>query len=231
MRTNGLSVLALGGALLLAAGCNKTPASVNTAPFKSALNTYYQSHPSCAFEQPVKFPLDIAPGGNQPDPAEIQRLDALADAGLLSKKTKKVWVNAQGANHVRVHEDESVFDLTDQGKAAWTSQDGGGNFCYATPKVTSIDHYSPEPNNTRYGVSYNYRLGSLPSWASNDKVKAAFPTLAAAETSGRSLTGLATLTKTDNGWKASGVASITSVPVPQGNSSSGDDNGGAKSGS
>lgn len=222
MRMSGFSVLALSGALLLAAGCNQTPASVNTAPFKAALNAYYQSHPSCAFDQPVTFPVTLSPDGDQPDSSDLQRYQALADAGLLAKKSKKEWV---AAGSVRVHETIDDYELTDQGKSAWTKQGSGGNFCYATPHVTSIEHYTPEPDNTRYGVSYHFTDGSLPSWTENAKVKAAFPAIAAATTPNQAMTGLATLTKTDNGWNASGISSLTPLPVPQGSSSSKADNG------
>lgn len=231
MRMKGLSVLALCGALLLAAGCNKTAAKMNTAPFKTALNAYYQSHPACAFREPMKFPMTISPEGKQPSPADLQRLNALVDAGLLSKETKKEWVDhSEGGHHIRVHEDADSYNLTDKGKSAWTAEASGGNFCYATPQVTSIDHYSPEPNNTRYGVSYNYSVGSLPSWTRNAKVQAAFPSLAAASSSGQTLTGLATLSKTSSGWKASGITSITSVPVPQENQNAQASNGNSGTG-
>lgn len=229
MRTNRLLALGVGVGMLLAAGCKQAPAKVNTAPFQTALNAYYQSHPSCAFPAPVTFPVTISPGGQQPDPADLQRFAALADAGLLAKTSKKEWVAAQGSHHIRVHETVDVYNLTDQGKAAWTTQGSGGNFCFGAPHVTAINHYTPEPNNTRYGVSYNYTIGSLPSWTENAKVKAAFPSLAADEASGQSLTGLATLTKTDSGWKASNVASITPLPVPQGSSSSGSGSGKGRS--
>ena len=200
------------GVLLLAAGCTKTPSSMNTAPFKTALDTYYQTHPSCAFAQPVKFPVEIAPDAN-PSPAEVERLEALTDAGLLTKTSRKVWSAAQGPSRVRVHLTVSDYDLSDQGKAAWTADPSGdGNFCYATPHVVSIDHYSPEPNNQRYGVSYHFAIGTLPSWTENAKVKTAFPKIAA-DAGAKTLTGLATLTQTATGWKASGVQSITAAPV------------------
>lgn len=213
MRNLRVTAFLAGAALVLAAGCNKTTATVDTGPFLTALNTYYQTHPSCAFSQPMTFPVDVTPGSNQ-SPVEVQRLDALADAGLLTKKSQKVWSSPQGPTHIRVHETATTYDLTDQGKAAWTQQNGGGNFCYATPHVTSVDHESPEPNDQRYGVSYHYDIGSLPSWTDDAKVKAAFPKIAA-DAATKSLTGLATLTQTANGWTATGVQSITAAPVAQ----------------
>jgi hypothetical protein len=194
------------GVLLLIAGCNKTASSsnVDTAPFAAALNTYYQSHPACAFSSPITFP--IAAGAEADiDPTEVQQLDALADAGLVAKRSHQEWSAPQGPTQIRVHETVSQYELTAKGKAAWTNDpSGGGNFCYGTPHVVSIDHASAEQNNQRYGVSYQYAVGSLPDWTKNAKVQAAFPNVAA-DASGKPQTGLATLTKTANGWQASGV--------------------------
>lgn len=200
-----LALLTVPGLLLLAAGCSKTSSgsNVDTAPFVTALNTYYQSHPVCAFSQPISFPIDAGADADI-DPSELQQLDALSAAGLVAKKTHQEWSAPQGAMHVRVHETVSDYELTAQGKAAWTSAPGGGNFCFATPHVVSVDHATDEANGQRYGVSYHYAVGNLPAWTGNAKVKAAFPNIAA-EAAGTPQTGLATLTKTANGWEASGV--------------------------
>lgn len=202
------------GLFLLAAGCNNKTASnsVNTAPFTAALNAYYQSHPSCAFSQPITFPIDAGPDADL-DPSEVTQLNALAAAGLVAKKSRQQWSAPQGPTHIRVHETVTDYELTDAGKAAWTANPGGGgNFCYGSPHVTSIDHASAEQGTQRYGVSYYYSTGNLPAWTGNAKVKAAFPNVAA-DASGQPQAGLATLTQTANGWQASGVQSINSAPM------------------
>lgn len=193
------------GLLLLAGGCNKASSgsNVDTAPFAAALNTYYQSHPVCAFATPISFPIDAGADADI-DPTEIQQLNALADAGLVAKKSHQVWTAPQGPTKIRVHETVSDYELTAKGKAAWTSASGGGNFCYATPHVVSIDHATDEANGQRYGVSYHYSAGNLPDWTGNARVKAAFPNIAA-DAAGQPQTGLATVTKTATGWEASGV--------------------------
>lgn len=213
MRFRSFTLVTGLGLGLLAAGCNKTATSnVDTAPFVTALNTWYQTHPSCAFSDPVTFPVNAGADANV-DPSEIKQLDALADAGLVSKKSKQVWSAPQGAQHIRVHETVSDYELTAQGKAAWTANpSGGGNFCYATPHVVSVDHASPEPNNQRYGVSYHFTAANLPSWTNNAKVKAAFPNIAA-DAAGKPQTGLATVTKSANGWEASGIQSMNAAPM------------------
>jgi len=199
---------------LLAAGCNRTTAgaSVDTAPFVTALNTWYQNHPSCAFSQPITFPIDAGPDADL-DTSEVTQLNALADAGLVAKKSSQQWSAPQGPTHIRVHETVTDYELTDAGKAAWTSTSGGaGNFCYGSPHVTSIDHASAEQGSQRYGVSYHFAAGNLPAWTGNPKVKAAFPNVAA-DASGQPEAGLATLTQTASGWQASGVQAINSAPM------------------
>jgi hypothetical protein len=200
--------------VLLAAGCNRTASSsnVDTAPLVTALKTYYQSHPSCAFSEPVTFPVDASADANI-DPSELKQLDALADAGLVSKKSHQVWSAPQGPTKIRIHETVSDFELTDAGKAAWTANSGGGgNFCYGAPHVVSVDHASAEVENQRYGVSFHFAVGNLPGWTGNAKVQAAFPNIAA-DAAGKPQTGLATLTKTANGWHAGGVQAINSAPM------------------
>jgi len=205
---------ALGSLALLAAGCNNRTASANvdTAAFTAALNTYYQSHPSCAFSEPITFPIDAGQDADL-DPSEVTQLQALADAGLVAQKSSQQWSAPQGPTHIRVHETVSSYELTDQGKAAWTANPGGGgNFCYGSPQVTSIDHESPEVSGQRYGVSFHFAAGNLPAWTGNAKVKAAFPGIAAAA-AGRPQEGLATLTQSAGGWQASGVQAINSAPM------------------
>lgn len=214
---DSLAILAC-GSLLLAAGCgkSKTTANINTGPFVTALNTYFQTHPSCAFPQAVKFPMDISKGGKQPDPADAGRLSALAHAGLVRKDKKKVWVSENaGGHHIRVHETVTEYALTDAGKKAVTQQGSADNFCYATPHAVAIDHYGQESSPNRYGVSFDYTIGNLPSWANDPKVQAAFPTIAAAAST-QKLSGLATLRKKSSGWVASGVEPLTAAPVKSG---------------
>jgi hypothetical protein len=213
MRVKGFALFTGLALLLLSAGCNKSAStSVDTAPFVTALNTYYQSHPSCAFSQPVTFPVDASADADV-DPAEVQQLNALSDAGLVAKKSHQQWSAPQGPTHIRVHETVSNYELTDQGKAAWTANPGGGgNFCYGKSHVTSVDHASAEQAGQRYGVSFHFAVGDLPGWTGNAKVKAAFPNVAA-DAAGQPQAGLATLTKTDSGWQAHGVQPINSAPM------------------
>ena len=205
--------------LLVAAGCQsqhqQKPAP--TAAFKNALDTYYQSHPSCIWSAPQQLPIDL--DERHPDPAQEQQLEALRKAGLLDRKTGDKEVPAQD-RHRRHRERVYEYNLTDKGKSAWSadnSQSGAGNFCVGSPHVISIDKAVPAPNTSRYSVSYHFALGSLPAWAQTPEVLAAFPSIAA-ENSEKQITALANLSKTDGGWTASGIQPVFIAPPPKASS-------------
>jgi len=220
MRATKSLAAAICGVLFLLAGCQKQnqqpPAP--TAAFKTVLNAWYQSHPSCVWTAPRTLPIDL--DARHPDPAQQQQLDALMKAGLLTKRTTNKEMPAQD-HHPRRRERVLEYTLTDQGKSAWsaqqsadTAQSGAGNFCVGSPHVVSIDNTMPAPNINRYSVSYHFALGSLPAWAQNPDVQAAFPTIAA-ESSEKQITALAILTKSTSGWTASGIQAIPIAPPPK----------------
>ncbi len=223
MRPKFLSFAAC-GLLLLAAGCQKNhnqAQPVDTGGFKTALDSYYQAHPSCVWNSPQQMPIDL--DEHKPDPAQEQQLDALVKAGLLTKKRTDKEIPAE--DHHRRHRERVIeYTLTDQGKSAWTTdtsadttagnaQSAAGNFCVGSPHVVSIGNAMPAPNDTRYSVSYRFALGQLPAWATNSDVQAAFPAIAA-ENSEKQIAALAVLSKTPSGWKASAVQPIEIAPPP-----------------
>lgn len=200
----------------LLAGCQKQnqqpPAP--TAAFKTALDTWYQSHPSCVWAAPQTMPIDL--DVHHPDPARQQQLDALMKAGLLTRKTTDKEIPAQD-RHPRHRERVFEYTLTDTGKAAWSAGNpspGAGNFCVGSPHVVSIDNTTPAPNTSRYSVSYRFALDPLPGWAQNADVQAAFPTIAA-ENNEKHITALAILSKTVSGWTPSAIQAIPIAPPPK----------------
>lgn len=216
MRARRLFIFAAGGLLILTAGCSNhnkpQQQKVDTAPFKTALDNWYQSHPACAWQNAKTFPVDI--DEHKPNPAEKDQLDAFVDAGLLTEKRTRKAVEQ---DHHRHYEHVYEYSLTDKGRqalAADNAQAGAGNFCVGSPSVTGIDNYTPSPNTSRYNVTYHFRLGSVPDWANNAKVRTAFPNLAA-EAGGGNLMGLATLSKSGSGWDVSGVQALAVPSSPQ----------------
>jgi hypothetical protein len=82
--------IALCSVLLLAAGCSKKENL--KGEFQTAINNYYQGHPSCLWSEPKKFPVQAATA----DDSKTQGYDALTDAGLLTRTTaeKKEFIIA-----------------------------------------------------------------------------------------------------------------------------------------
>jgi hypothetical protein len=182
--------------LVLAAGCKKT--SDNTLNYKSAIDTYYASRPSCLWKDPIKFPVQA----DTSDTSKTTGYDALVDQGLLVRTTaeKKVFIVAS--------KQVTNYDISDKGRSSWTpdaSQPGYGNFCYGTRKVSTID--SSTPNNGQPGasttVNYHYALSGTPGWATAAETQTAFPQVRTDVTG--PLTAVATLTDTTNGWAVSGA--------------------------
>jgi hypothetical protein len=182
------------------AGCHTN--AVDGMAFQSAINNYYSSHQECLWSQPVKFPAQA--DANNED--QTEQFDALTDAGMLTRtpgEKQRFLIGSKRVNN---------YDISPQGRSNWTpdsSQPGYGNFCLGSPKVKSLDSYTPnnDPNATQYSVTYRYGV-SLPGWASTSEIKNAFPR-AARDSQGQEAT--ATLIKSENGWQ---VQNITSPSAP-----------------
>ncbi len=197
MRVSIGTTVAFAGILGLASvGCNKK--ADNTANFKSAIDSYYNTRPVCLWGSPKQFPVQA----NQDDTSKVQDYDALVDQGLLTRtavEKKKLLVLNQKANN---------YDLSDKGRGVWTadtSQPGYGNFCYGHRKVASIT--SATPTNGDAGattdVVYLYAMDGVPDWARAAETQTAYPQVKA-DLDGQQ-TAQATLTNTNNGWAVTGA--------------------------
>jgi hypothetical protein len=180
----------LAGALLLAAGCKKT--TDNSINYKSAINAWYSAHPACLWSQSQKFPTQVAASNND----QTAPYAALVDQGLLTRTTSEKKI-------IIVSKQEVNYDLSDQGRSAWTAdpnQPGYGNFCYGHRSVSTIQ--SSTPNNGQPGdtttVTYQYTFSSAPGWAQAAETQNAFPQVRADLSGGTATT---TLTDTSNGWQ------------------------------
>jgi hypothetical protein len=196
---------AIGGvALLLAAGCSKK--ADNTMNSKSAINRYYDTHLVCLFPQPVKFPVQVPAS----DTSKTAPYDALVDQGLLARTSAEKKV-------VIVSKRENNYDLSDQGRQAWTpdpSQPGYGSSCYGHRTVSTIDNATPassDPGATTQ-VTYRYTIVEVPSWATAAETKTAFPEVQANLSGPQS--GSASLTNTNNGWQVSSVQDASGSRSP-----------------
>jgi hypothetical protein len=181
------------GIVLLAAGCSKTD---NTkANFKTAINNYYEAHPVCLWPEPKKFPIQAATS----DESKTDGLDALTDAGLLSRTTAEKKVFILGSKQV------NNYDVSDKGRTVWTqdpTQPGYGNFCYGHRQVTSIDSSNSAVNasgTTTAQVNYHFTMSDVAGWAQSQEMKTAFPNLN--DTLAGTQSGQATLVMNGNNWQ------------------------------
>jgi hypothetical protein len=187
----------------IAAGCRKN--AVDKSAFESALNNYYASHQECLWSEPIKFPVQADTSND----SQTQGFDALTDAGLLKRtpgEKQRFLIGSKQVNN---------YDLSDNGRSDWTAdaaQPGYGNFCLGSPKVKSIDSYTPGDNSdaSQYSVTYRYAV-SLPGWANNSEIKTAFPHV---ERAGDGQEATATLAKTQDGWQVQNVSNLGGVAQP-----------------
>jgi hypothetical protein len=175
---------------MLFAGCKKT--ADNTMNYRSAINAYYATRPVCLWSQPKQFPVQV--GASDTD--KNAPYAALVDQGLLFRTTSEKKI-------IIVSKQEINYDLTQQGRAAWTAdtnQPGYGNFCYGTRSVQSLD--SATPNSGQPGattvVRYHYTLNGTPDWAKAAEMQTAFPQISATLAGGAAT---ATLIDTADGWQ------------------------------
>jgi hypothetical protein len=186
----------LGLGVVLIAGCHPNSNMVDKGDFKTALDNYLVGQPVCLFSTSVKLPVQADTKNDE----QTKGFDALTDAGLLTRtpeEKKRFLVGSKQVND---------YDLSAQGRSAWTpepTQPGYGNFCFGSPKVTSVDNYTPaQPNGNTYSVSYQYSV-NLPDWAKTEEMRTAFPSVGLW---GTPRAATANLTKGETGWSVQHVA-------------------------
>ena len=206
-----MRILRTFGALALAAvlgtGCHNTD-KVDKGAFKAALDTYLSGQKTCLFADPVKFPAQA--DTNNVD--QTKGFGALTDAGLLALTAPP---QPHGKKRGRARpKPENEYDLSPKGQSAWTpdpARPGYGNFCFGSPKVTSVDKYTViDYSGNAYTVSYQYVV-DLPDWANTDAIKKAFPSVDRASTP---RAGTANLAKGDAGWAVQDATAFAPMPPP-----------------
>ncbi len=183
-------IAAMSGAMLVA-GCKKT--TDNKLNFTNAINTYYASQPACLWPNSIKFPVQVTTS----DTSKTSGYDALVDQGLLTRSTAEKKIFILGSKQV------TNYDLSGKGHSTWTpdpQQPGFGNFCYGTPKVTSIDSSTPTTSQPGATTTVNYHVGisGAPGWATAVETQTAFPQIQPMIAG--PVAASATLTDTTNGW-------------------------------
>jgi hypothetical protein len=182
-KTIQVAMLAAAGAVM-AAGCADSRVASKES-LAQALNHDYSTNEDCLFSRPLPFPYEVAMSDKMLSETR-HRLDALAEAGLLEKEQ-----TAEGSDTI------NRYVLT----AAGSRTEGKGRFCYGRRQVTSVEKFSA-PVDYRgmplTKVEYHFVLKNPPSWAKQNEVRSAFPTLAKA-TEPQPVDD-ATLVLTHDGW-------------------------------
>lgn len=179
-----VAMLAVAGAVL-AAGCGDSRA-VNKQNLASALNHDYSQNQDCLFAKPMPFPYEVAVSDKLLTETR-QRLDALAEAGLLEREQ-----SVQNGDTI------NRYVLTAEG----SQTAGKGRFCYGRRQVTSVEKFtSPVDYNGMplTKVEYHFVLKNPPSWAKEDQVRNAFPMVA--KSLSQQPVDDATLVLTPDGWE------------------------------
>lgn len=181
-------------AILCLSACNRIDST--SASYQNAIDTYYSSHASCLWTEPVRFPVQV----DSSDPRELARYNALAEQNLLTR------TGTPTALRVAETAATSGFDLAQKGRMEWVADPrltGFGNLCYGHREAVSIDSATPETANgaSTRTVIYRYRIADVPDWAKSPGIQASFPGMGA-DLSGRQV-GRATLTETSTGWVVS----------------------------
>lgn len=182
--------------VLLTSGCNHMQDTDSN--YSRAIDKYYGDHPSCLFQEPVKFPAQE----DTDDPRQTKRFEALVDQNLLTRSTADRRVMVAATKPV------NSYDLSSTGHTDWVAdakQPGYGNLCYGHRKVVAIDSSAPTTSSegATTTVVYRYTVKDVPSWAKSAELQKAFPELRT-DLSARQV-GRASLTDTKKGWAVSGA--------------------------
>lgn len=170
-------MVALAGWLTaVTSGCD-TKTSATPKNFTRTLNTYFQTHPDCLFDDAPHFPYEAT------SPGKMHQMDALASAKQL------IRTEDRGIHITR-------YTLTPSGERY------APRFCYGNRIIISIDSSTPPVKTNDFmetKVTYQFTIDNVPVWATVPQVEAAFPAMAKA-ISGPS-TGTTTLAQTMVDWQ------------------------------
>jgi hypothetical protein len=168
---------AVAGALLIAlVGCNSKTAATKEN-FIQTLDTYFQTHPDCLFEDAPHFPYATG------SPVKIRQMDALVSAKQMVR-----------VEDLTIHVNR--YTLTPAGARF------APKFCYGYRGHIEIDSFTPPVKAHGFPetqVTYHYSLQDVPVWATVPEVQRAFPAMAKAIHGSSS--GTITLAQTMVDWQ------------------------------
>lgn len=121
----------------------------------------------------------------------VSRMDALVDAGLLTKKP------ATSGNVV-------VYEASSTGETALVDKSAGKSLCFGSVAVKIIES-KDDADGIKF-VKYSFTIAKLPDWANNPSMQKAYPAIAE-KANGRAITETQMMHKKDGEWVVMGSAS------------------------
>ena len=140
--------------------------------------------------------------GDPSKQSETAPLDALTDAGMLTRTAEQKKVFIFGSKQV------NDYDLSAKGRSEWIpdqQQPGFGNFCFGHRDVTSIDNFTTSGDAqgaTIANVDYHFKVTGSPAWAQSTEMRTAFPNLAA-DLAGSQVDKTTLVLTSSDGWQVS----------------------------
>lgn len=203
------SVCSIAIAFLFVAGC-KTTTAPNEVNFTKAINEYLASHGEVCTAIGIQFPVDIpiAQSGGIGS-----QLAVLGQAGLVhaTDTTAVVPGMFDALRGSTPPQRVKRYELTEEGKKYFRTMPGTigttTGFCYGQKRVDSIEKWTkPEMlgGSSQTEVTYTYKIANLPAWAMRSDVVQAFPDIGAMVRGQSTVTQIAGLELTNNGWEVPG---------------------------
>ncbi len=183
------------------AGCS-SPTAANKTNFARDINASLAR--SCAALEPgtglsygESYPLTVPYAHNWATPAqqaaakaaaqagktdEFVQLDALVQAGLLTRRETTIKGYFEGARIIYDQEPARVYSLTAVGRK-YLEREAGASlaFCAGRETVDRVIRYTtptPDEGMTVSTALYTYRITHVAAWARSPAMRAAFPALA-----------------------------------------------------
>lgn len=204
------------------AGCSD-PKAASEGNFEAAINGWIANDPPCltiprsmvtpaeATEDTFPRYVDATPGrsaiAEKNRQTQLAAFDALVDAGLMTVENRTIRVR-HGLFDDQRDLPVRAYSLSEEGRSAISVNSerttlirASERFCYGVPTVADIVQFTEPADAMGFKasqVTYRYQLRDLPSWASNEKMLAAFPQLV--RDTAESLEGRTAVVLTNDGW-------------------------------
>lgn len=183
----------------MTAGCGSAK-DASKGNFTKAVQAYLDTKNGLCVAVPAKeYPFSLVNKGMFPDTK--QRADALADAGLLTRRDTQV--KAAFGNATEAGSEYQLTELGKKFKVAGGANTMGGHdaFCSGRYEVVEVDNFT-EPGDamgmTISQVNYRYGVKDAADWVKSEGLRAVYKNFE--EQAGGEIRDKAVLVLTNDGW-------------------------------